>query len=182
MFEHRISELLKAYRDRLAGYLDDAPPGLRDELVPSLKPGFIFEADLIGLEEQLPVKLPPSFRSFMKGPTVEVGPEWSDITLCGNADINTASGLLLHKEPWDVDLLQFAQGPAGDPVFFDYRNCLSGSEYPVTVIDHNWASPEDWQDPVRIRRWESARWDSFIDLLADVCLDHEIRFRDFGIA
>ena len=171
-----LDELLEEYRRRTEAWCSDAPPDLKLELVPTLAPNPIGRVEVKELEALVPFRLPESLVSYLTGPVVESGLEWAEIILPSNASTEEIGRLLRDDSLWPVGLLQFAYGPWGDPVWFDVGETARDGEYPVVVINHDWAIPGDFEDPGRIRAHCSVRWGSFMEFLTDVCNGADIQF------
>ena len=171
-----LHRLLAVYQSRMRAFTQAGPSGLAAELLPSLGSPRIGVHDVAELERALPMRLPTAFVEYLAGPLVETGLEWAEIALPGNASLEEVSGLLLNRDPWTVGLLQFAWGPSGDPVCFDWLT-PGAPEVGAVVIDHDSCHPEDWSSPARIRERAWARWDSFGELLRFICLGGEIDAR-----
>lgn len=164
-----VERLLRRYKARMETLCANAPPGLTEELVPSLAQSTVTVSEIASLDALLPAPFPPSFRAYLLGPVVESGPESSEINLPSNNGLHQAREFLLRRRFWPLKLLAFAGGPCGDPVCFDTSHVSALQEYPVLVINHDWASPEDWLDPQRVRGLASASWPSFLHLFRAIC-------------
>ena len=180
--ETKLLHLLEGYRDRMRERFATAPADLREDYIPTLGSGSLSAAQVDDLEKGLPVRLPMSFRSYLTGPRLQRGPESSEIELPPNDDSCRLRSLLNADELWPIQLLQFASGPCGDPVCFDTSTSENGGEFEVVVINHDWVGEHEWSDPIAVRRWVSARWPSFHDLLWDVCKEKPITFKEFTSA
>lgn len=177
--DHEIEQILRAYAERIRIEFESAPGGLLEEHLPDLNAHGLTPEEVAELGEGLPVPLPGSFQEYLLGPAITRGPEWEDISILGNQAVGELANLLTLDELWPLRLLQFAYGPCGDPVCFDFAGA-TGGELPVVIINHDWAHDEDWQDAERIRKFTSIRWPDFRSFLRDICEQKELDFRDFS--
>jgi hypothetical protein len=173
-----VIAILRQYEIDIRSRFADAPPDIQRDYFPSDSLPSVSESEILELERSVPFTIPRSFRTYLTGPSMECGPESGEIILPGNRKISSLAEMCGAPDLWSLGLLQFASGPCGDPVCFDFLT--GGSEPPVVVINHDWATEDDWKDPVQIRRWVSASWGTFASLLRDVCEKRTITFRTFA--
>ncbi len=164
-----VTELLHSYQARMEAFVSGAQDELRGELVPSLGPPRLKAQDVVALQAELPIQLPDDFVAYLLGPAVENGLEWAEIIIPSNIALDVFAVLLLQRELWAVQLLQFAWGPCGHPVCFDFSAAETARAGVIVVVDHDTCDPADWADAKRVRDHVSRRWESFNELLEFVC-------------
>ena len=172
----QTEDLLLVYRDRMRKAFAKAPSGLADEFVPSMAENPLGLSAIEELQSDLPVALPQSFLTYLQGPVAQNGIESNEILLPNNDDLKVAREFLMQTQLWEIELLQFAAGPCGDPVCFDFSDVRDGSEYPVVVINHDLAPRTAWSNAILIRRYTSARWTNFTELFRVICRGEKIRY------
>ena len=172
-----IEHLLVEYRHRMCELLVGAPVELVEELTPTLAANTVSDSDLIELQSELPVPLPPSLLAYLAGPEVQSGFEWSEIIIPSNSDLRRIGAYISTSELWPLELIQIGTGPCGDPLCLDYSGYEEDFEYPVVVIEHDSATPDHWRDSDLIRTLVTARWSSFFDLLQVVCKGEPVVYR-----
>jgi len=157
--------------------LANAPPGLAEEMLPSLGSRSPFDDELSGLLAEPGVTLPASLLAYLSGPAAECDLEWAEINVPGNTNLSRWRTLFAQRELVDVGLLQVATGPCGDPVCLDLHRRREDGECPVVVINHDRVGSEQWTSAREVRKHVSAEFASFSELLRAVCEGLPVEYR-----